>query len=99
MRERLADWCCLMHLAHINPTECRVETWLESKTRLEREFVVRLHSIDFEILHYSAGVSHRVENRREHTSYRNCIARNCCSRSKNLFPFCREKAFKTFEGI
>ena len=60
MRDRLGDWCRLVHLAHINPTKCRVETWLESKTRLETEFSVRLHSTDFEILHYSAGVSHRV---------------------------------------
>ena len=39
MRDRLGDWCCLVHLAHINPTKCRVETWLESKTRLETEFL------------------------------------------------------------
>jgi len=38
------------------PHKCRVETWLESKTRLETEFAVQLHSIDFEILHYSAGL-------------------------------------------
>jgi len=38
------------------PHKCRVETWLGSKTRLETEFAVQLHSIDFEILHYSAGL-------------------------------------------
>jgi len=87
MRDRLGDWCRLMHLAHINPTKCRVETWLGSKTRLETEFAVRLHSIDFEILHYSAGFSHRVLNRPEHTSYRNRAGRACCSYTKNISFF------------
>jgi len=30
--------------------------WLESKSRLGTEFDIRLHPIDFELLHYSAGV-------------------------------------------
>jgi len=65
MRDRLAACCRFMHLAHMTP-QLRVETWLESKTRTRADFGVRLHSIDFEILHYSAGVSSRVMGGREH---------------------------------
>ena len=39
--------------------------WLESKTRLKTTFGVRLHSIDFELLRYSAGVGLRVMGGRE----------------------------------
>src|ERR1700686_3962662 len=52
-----------------------------------RIFGDRLHSIDFELLHYSAGVSFRVTGGREHYSYRNRTRRICCFISKNLFFF------------
>jgi len=65
MRDRLADCCRFMHLAHMTP-QLRVETWLESKTRTRAGLGVRLYPIDFELVHYSAGVSFRVMRGREH---------------------------------
>ena len=64
MRDRLADCCRFLYLAHITPRQ-RVETWLESKTRTRADFGVRLHSIDFELPHYSAGDGLRVMGGRE----------------------------------
>ena len=86
MRDRLADCSRLMHLVHMTPQQ-RVETWLESKARTRADFGVRLHSIDFELLHYSAGVSFRVMDGREHYSYKNRTRRICCFLAKNLFSF------------
>jgi hypothetical protein len=77
MRDRLGDWCCFLYLAHMTSRN-RVGTWLESKTRLEAEFDVRPCPIDFELLHYSAGVGLRVmadENIIRMETIQNCF---CC---------------------
>ena len=64
MRDRLADWCLFKHLAHMIHSRESRRGWNQ---RLVWEPIdVRLYPIDFELLHYSAGVRLCVMGGREH---------------------------------
>jgi hypothetical protein len=62
MRNGLADYRCLMHLAHTDPhVESRDVAGIKDSS--EAEFKVRLPSGEFELLHNSAGICFASDGR------------------------------------